>query len=145
MLALIQRVTQAKVEVAGKIIGEIQHGILALVGIEKADTEKQADRLLEKILNYRIFDDADGKMNLSTRDVNGGLLLAPQFTLVADTSSGTRPSFSTAMAPDESKKIFGYLVQKAALTHQPHATGEFGAHMKVTLCNDGPVTFLLKA
>lgn len=145
MLALIQRVLRAKVEVSGNVIGEIQHGILALVGIEKTDTENQADRLLERILNYRIFDDSAGKMNISVKNINGGLLLVPQFTLVADTHSGTRPSFSTSMPPEESHKLFSYLCDKAILTHQPVAVGQFGANMQVSLCNDGPVTFFLKA
>lgn len=145
MLALIQRVKFASVEVDGKIIGEIAEGILALIGIEKTDAESQANHLLEKILNYRIFDDANGKMNLSLKDIQGGLLLVPQFTLVADTQKGTRPGFSTAMPPLESKKLFSYLVTTASKTYPHVATGEFGASMQVSLCNDGPVTFQLKS
>lgn len=144
MIGLIQRVNSASVSVDNKIIGAIQEGILALIGIEKTDTEKEAEKLLNKILNYRIFEDADEKMNLSVKDVKGGLLLVSQFTLVADTKTGTRPGFSTAMAPEPSKKLFGYLVKTAYEMHQPIATGEFGAYMQVSLCNDGPVTFLLK-
>jgi D-tyrosyl-tRNA(Tyr) deacylase len=144
MLALIQRVSSASVTVSEMIIGQIEGGILALIGIEKEDTEKNADRLLERILTYRIFEDADEKMNLSVKDVKGGLLLVSQFTLVADTKTGTRPGFSTAMAPDESKKLFAYMVKQASVLHNPCASGEFGAYMQVSLCNDGPVTFLLK-
>jgi D-tyrosyl-tRNA(Tyr) deacylase len=145
MLALIQRVTEASVTVDEKIIGKIQRGILALIGIEKTDTKQQADKLLERIISYRIFDDAAGKMNLNVQNVNGGLLLVSQFTLVADTKNGTRPGFSTAMSPAESKILFEYLVTKARTLAMPIATGLFGAHMAVSLCNDGPVTFLLKA
>lgn len=145
MLALIQRVSSASVEVNQHIIGSIQQGILALVGIEKTDTEKNADRLLERILSYRIFEDANEKMNLSVKDVSGGLLLVSQFTLVADTQSGTRPGFSTAMAPEPSKILFDYLVNHAKTKHPIVETGQFGAMMNVSLCNEGPVTFLLKA
>ncbi|MDR3476963.1 MAG: D-aminoacyl-tRNA deacylase [Gammaproteobacteria bacterium] len=144
MLALIQRVTSASVTVNSQTIGQIEHGILALIGIEKTDTEQVADKLLEKMLNYRIFSDDAGKMNLNVKETKGGLLLVSQFTLVANTQSGTRPGFSTAMAPQSSKVLFDYLCRKAKSLHQPLATGEFGAHMQVTLCNDGPVTFLLK-
>jgi D-aminoacyl-tRNA deacylase len=145
LLALIQRVTHAKVVVDHHTIGEIQLGILALIGIEKTDTDKQADRLLEKILSYRIFSDELGKMNLNLQDIHGGLLLVSQFTLVADTKKGTRPGFSTAMPPGESEKIFDYMIEKSKDLHNPVATGKFGAHMKIDLCNDGPVTFLLQA
>jgi D-tyrosyl-tRNA(Tyr) deacylase len=144
MIGLIQRVNSASVIVDGTVIGAINHGILALIGIEKADTLQQATRLIEKILNYRIFDDANGKMNISLKDISGGLLLVPQFTLVADTQSGTRPSFSSGMAPTESKQLFTELVAIAKQQYQFVATGQFGAHMQVSLCNDGPVTFLLK-
>lgn len=144
MLALIQRVSHASVAVDNKTIDQIAQGILALIGIEKSDSEKQADRLLEKILTYRIFDDANGKMNVSLRDIKGGLLLVPQFTLAADTKSGTRPGFSTAMPPDESKKLFAYFTGLATQNYSDVATGEFGANMQVSLCNDGPVTFLLR-
>lgn len=144
MLALIQRVTQAAVQVNHETVGEIQHGILALIGIEKTDTEKHADRLLERILNYRIFMDAQDKMNLSVKDTQGGLLLVSQFTLAADTQSGNRPGFSTAMPPQAASQLFDYLLRIARALHQPVATGEFGAYMQVHLCNDGPVTFLLR-
>lgn len=145
MIGLIQRVSSASVIVDKKIIGSIQHGILALIGIEKTDSEKNAERLIERILSYRIFEDSAEKMNLSVQDVKGGLLLVSQFTLVADTKTGTRPGFSTAMAPDESKKLFDYLIKFAEQKYQPIASGKFGAFMEVSLCNDGPVTFLLKA
>lgn len=145
MLGLIQRVSSATVDVDGKTIGAISQGILALIGIEKTDTEKQAERLLDKILTYRIFEDANEKMNLSVQDVKGGLLLVSQFTLVADTKSGTRPGFSIAMPPEESKKLFAYLVKIAGDKHPTVASGEFGADMQVSLCNNGPVTFLLKS
>ncbi len=144
MIALIQRVTQASVSIDQRVIGAIQQGILGLIGIEKTDTEANADKLLDKILAYRIFEDAEEKMNLSVRDVKGGLLLVSQFTLVADTKTGTRPGFSTAMPPEPSKQLFRYLVQKAQEKHRPIATGAFGAYMQISLCNDGPVTFLLK-
>lgn len=144
MLALIQRVSHARVEVAGKEIGAITRGILALIGITKQDTTNHADRLLEKILEFRIFSDQVGKMNLSLQDIQGGLLLVPQFTLAADTQSGRRPSFSTAMPPEQSRILFDYLVQQAAKQPIQLAQGEFGANMQVSLCNDGPVTFLLE-
>lgn len=144
MLAVIQRVSHAQVTVDNRVIGSIQQGILALIGIEKTDIEKNTDRLFERVLNYRIFTDEKDKMNLSVKDIKGGLLLVPQFTLVADTHSGTRPGFSTAMPPAESKILFEYLVASAVKTYSLIATGEFGAYMQVSLCNDGPVTFLLK-
>ncbi len=146
MLALIQRVTHASVSVNNDNIAKINAGMLALIGIEKTDTEFNADKLLAKMLNYRIFADQDEKMNLSLKDTHGGLLLVSQFTLVADTQSGTRPGFSTAMGPEESGIIFQYMISKAQLIHENKVFhGEFGANMQVELCNDGPVTFLLKA
>jgi len=144
MLALIQRVTQAQVQVDKQTIGSIQKGILALVGISKNDGQAQADRLLERILHYRIFADAEDKMNLSLKDIQGGLLLVPQFTLVADTQKGTRPGFSTAMLPEQSEQLFNYFVKQAQIYHQSVAMGQFGADMQVSLCNDGPVTFILQ-
>lgn len=144
MLALIQRVSSANVTVADEVIGNIQQGILALIGIEKADDIKQAERIVERILTYRIFGDENGKMNLSLRDIKGGLLLVPQFTLVAETHKGTRPGFSSGMPPRESEVIFGYLFEFARMQHGVVAQGRFGADMQVSLCNDGPVTFLLK-
>jgi D-tyrosyl-tRNA(Tyr) deacylase len=144
MIALIQRVSEARVMVAGETIGNIGPGIVALIGVEKADTEATATRLLERILGYRIFADNEQKMNLSLRDISGGLLLVPQFTLAANTSKGMRPSFTSAAAPVDGERLFSYLVQQAKQQHQPVATGEFGADMKVSLINDGPVTFWLQ-
>ncbi|MEO8402560.1 MAG: D-aminoacyl-tRNA deacylase [Gammaproteobacteria bacterium] len=144
MRALIQRVTYAKVEVNQNTIGEIPQGILALIGIEKNDGKKEVERLVERLLTYRIFSDADGKMNLSVKDISGGLLLVPQFTLAADTKTGTRPGFSTAMAPAQSKLLFDDLVKIAREQYSSVAQGEFGADMQISLCNDGPVTFLLE-
>ena len=145
MIALIQRVTDASVIVAGETIGAIGTGIVALIGVEKADTEVDARRLLERILGYRIFADADDKMNLSLGDIKGGLLLVPQFTLAANTTKGMRPSFSSAAVPAEGERLFDYLLQQARLQHQPVVAGRFGADMKVSLINDGPVTFWLQA
>jgi D-tyrosyl-tRNA(Tyr) deacylase len=144
MIALIQRVTAAEVRIEGRVCGAIERGILALVGVKKGDDEGAADRLLERILGYRIFPDSEGRMNLSLRDVRGGLLLVSQFTLAADTRKGTRAGFSTAAPPDEARQLFELLVQKARAAHAPVATGEFGADMQITLTNDGPVTFWLE-
>jgi D-tyrosyl-tRNA(Tyr) deacylase len=145
MIALIQRVTQANVFVNNEIIGQIDQGLVALIGVEKADTEQQADRLLQRLLNYRIFSDSDDKMNLSVSDVNGGLLLVPQFTLAADTQKGMRPSFTPAAPPKQGKALFDYLVKQASHSGLPIQTGQFGADMQVALVNDGPVTFWLQA
>jgi D-tyrosyl-tRNA(Tyr) deacylase len=144
MIGLLQRVTGARVEVAGEIIGEIGPGLLVLVGVERGDTESQADRLLERLLGYRVFADEDGKMNLSLRDTQGGLLLVPQFTLAADTHKGARPSFSSAAAPADGKTLFDYMLAKARTAHREVASGQFGADMQVSLTNDGPVTFWLQ-
>lgn len=145
MLALIQRVSKADVKVNNQIIGAIQHGMLALIGIEKSDTEQEAQKLLTKITTYRIFDDADGKMNLNLTQIQGGLLLVPQFTLVADTHSGTRPGFSNGMPPKEAENLFSYFVKTAKQQFGDIiASGEFGADMEVSLCNMGPVTFILQ-
>lgn len=144
MISIIQRVTQAKVTVAGIDIGVIEQGIMALVAVEKNDSTVQADRLLERILNYRIFADADDKMNLSLRDIQGGLLLAPQFTLAADTQKGNRPSFASAAPPQKGLELFQYLQQQALRVYPGTQFGEFGADMKVSLVNDGPVTFTLR-
>ncbi|WNB77424.1 D-aminoacyl-tRNA deacylase [Methylomonas koyamae] len=144
MISVIQRVTQAKVTVDGIDIGIIGPGIMALLAVEKADTPKQADRLLERILNYRIFADADDKMNLSLRDIGGGLLLVPQFTLAADTDSGNRPSFASAAPPELGRELFEYARQRAAAIHPHCQFGRFGADMQVSLVNDGPVTFTLR-
>ena len=144
MIGLIQRVSRAEVQVEGQTVGAIGHGILALVGVRRGDSNAAADRLLERLLTYRVFSDEQGKMNLSLRDTGGGLLLVPQFTLAADTHKGTRAGFSTAAAPEEALTLFTYLVEKARAAHPTVATGTFGAHMQVLLVNDGPVTFWLE-
>jgi D-tyrosyl-tRNA(Tyr) deacylase len=143
LIALIQRVSTASVTVAERNVGSIGRGILALVGIERGDDITIALRLLERVLGYRIFEDDTGRMNLSLKDVAGGLLLVPQFTLAADTHKGTRPGFSGAAAPDVAKTLFMELLALARTRHAEVASGEFGAHMQVTLVNDGPVTFWL--
>lgn len=145
MIGLLQRVAAAQVEVDGDPVGAIDAGLLVLIGVERGDTEIQADRLLERLLGYRVFADADGKMNRSLREIGGGLLLVPQFTLAADTRKGMRPSFTPAASPAEGERLFGYLVERAQRQLTPVATGRFGAHMRVGLTNDGPVTFWLRA
>ena len=145
MIALIQRVRHASVRVDGQIIGQIGPGLLALVGVQKDDTEAKADRLLQRILGYRVFADADDKMNLSLNDTGGGLLLVSQFTLAADTRKGARPSFSSAAPPDLGRRLFDYLLERAQAGHAEVASGRFGADMQVELLNDGPVTFWLEA
>ena len=142
MIALLQRVTTANVAVAGNTISAVETGLLVLVGIEKGDTQTEADRLADRIIGYRIFADSEDKMNLSVQDIQGGILLVPQFTLAADTRKGMRPSFSSAAADGEA--LFNYLVQTVHNKHQNTATGQFGADMKVSLVNDGPVTFWLQ-
>ncbi|WP_374585002.1 D-aminoacyl-tRNA deacylase [Pseudoduganella sp.] len=144
MIGLLQRVTSAKVVVEGETTGAIDAGLMVLVCAEKGDTEKEADQLLAKLLSYRVFSDDAGKMNKSVTDVAGGLLLVPQFTLAADTNSGTRPSFSPAAAPADGKRLFDYFVAQARTKHPVVGTGVFGADMKVSLTNDGPVTFWLQ-
>ena len=144
MIALIQRVEESKVVVDGETIGEIGQGIMALIGVERGDDAASVDKLLKKILGYRIFSDDDDKMNLSVEAINGGLLLVPQFTLAADTKSGMRPSFSSAAPPAQGEELFDYLVTKAKGAYEKVETGQFGADMKVHLVNDGPVTFTLK-
>ncbi len=138
-------VNQAQVEVAGQTVGAIGRGLLVLVAVERDDTEASADRLLERLLGYRVFPDDAGKMNLSVRDIGGGLLLVPQFTLAADTDKGTRPSFTPAADPATGQRLFDYLVRTASAAHPNTETGIFGADMQVSLTNDGPVTFWLKA
>lgn len=145
MKALLQRVSQARVEVAGECVGAIAGGLLVLVAVEPQDTPASADKLLHKLLNYRVFSDAAGKMNLSLKNVAGGLLLVSQFTLAADTQSGLRPSFSTAAPPALGAELFDYLLAQARLQHAQVACGQFGADMQVHLVNDGPVTFLLQS
>lgn len=145
MKALLQRVSAARVDVAGETVGAIDRGLLVLVGVEPQDTEASADKLLHKLLNYRVFSDAEGKMNLSLGAVEGSLLLVSQFTLAADTRSGLRPSFSSAAPPAQGERLFDYLVARARAQHAQVATGRFGADMQVHLVNDGPVTFLLES
>jgi D-tyrosyl-tRNA(Tyr) deacylase len=145
VIALIQRVTEARVEVGGETLGSIGRGILALVGVERGDAEAQAERLAERVLGYRIFPDAGGKMNLSLLDIGGELLAVPQFTLAADTKTGTRAGFSTAATPEEGRSLFDRFVFFASQKKLQVKTGAFGADMKVSLVNDGPVTFWLQA
>lgn len=149
MIALIQRVAQARVTVEGHTTGEIGAGLLALVCAERGDTEAQAERLLAKMLSYRVFSDAAGKMNLSVQNMDGngnagGLLVVSQFTLAADTNSGTRPSFTPAASPEDGRRLYEHFVAQARAAHPQVQTGEFGAMMQVSLVNDGPVTFWLR-
>jgi D-tyrosyl-tRNA(Tyr) deacylase len=144
MKTVIQRVTSATVKVAGTVVGQIGQGILVLLGVENGDAEAQADWLVEKIVNLRIFNDNGGKMNLGLRDVNGALLVVSQFTLAGNCAKGKRPSFDTAAPPDEGKRLYEYFVAAARRTGLPVETGIFQADMQVTLVNDGPVTFILE-
>ncbi len=144
MIALLQRVSEGRVLIDGESVGAIDGGLVVLLGVERDDGRDRADRLLERILAYRIFGDADGRMNLSLKAVGGGLLLVPQFTLAADTRKGLRPSFSSAADPEQGRALFDYIVSRASATHEPVAAGRFGAAMQVALVNDGPVTFWLK-
>lgn len=145
MLSLIQRVTQASVSVDDEVIGQIGQGLLALVGVEPGDDEATLSRMADRLLGYRVFADDAGKMNRSLRDTGGGLLLVSQFTLAADTRSGMRPSFTSAAPPAEAERLFNRLVDICREKHAPGVeTGRFGAHMVVSLINDGPVTFLLR-
>lgn len=144
MIGLLQRVSAARVEVDSLSIARIETGLLVLIGIEKTDTEKTADRLLERLLGYRVFPDGEGRMNRSLADIAGGLLLVPQFTLVADTRKGTRPSFSSAAEPDLGSRLFEYLLTQAQSRHPGTSAGRFGADMQVVLTNVGPVTFWLQ-
>ena len=144
MIGLLQRVTHASVTIDGDIVASINTGLLVFIGVEKNDSVQQARRLFEKIIAYRVFADDEGKMNLSLQDVQGGLLLVPQFTLPADTRKGLRPSFSDAAPPDQGKQIFEYFIDHAREQYTTVETGVFGADMQVSLNNDGPVTFWLK-
>lgn len=144
MIGLLQRVSGATVTVDGEVVGQIDQGLLVLLCAERGDTRKEADALLAKLLAYRVFYDADGKMNLNVAQVGGGLLLVPQFTLAADTRSGTRPSFTPAAPPQQARELFDYTVERARAMHPQVETGRFGADMKVALVNDGPVTFWLQ-
>ena len=145
MLALIQRVLEARVEIAGELAGAIDQGLLVFLGVEKDDTRIEAERLLKKVLAYSVFADAEGKMNLSVKDIAGGLLLVPQFTLAADTQKGMRASLTPAAPPQEGERLFGHLLAQARRQHAPVESGIFGADMQVTLTNDGPVTFWLES
>ncbi len=144
MISILQRVAEARVEVDGQVIGQINHGLLALVCAEKGDTEAEADKLLAKMLKLRIFQDDAGKMNKSVVDVAGGLLIVSQFTLAADTTGGNRPSFTNAAPPAEGERLYDYVVAQARKLHPVVGTGSFGADMKVYLMNDGPVTIPLR-
>lgn len=145
MITVVQRVKKASVTVNGVIIGVIETGIMALVAVERNDTEKEVDRLLERVLNYRIFPDENDRMNLSLRAIQGGLLLVPQFTLAADTNTGNRPSFTGSASPDKGREMFAYLQETSGKVYPGTQYGQFGADMQVELINDGPVTFVLKA
>jgi D-tyrosyl-tRNA(Tyr) deacylase len=145
MIGLLQRVSEARVDVDGETIGAVGRGLLVLVGVQSGDDAARAARLLERLLGYRVFPDAAGKMNLSVRDIGGGLLLVPQFTLAANTRKGTRASFTSAAPPAEGERLFDLLVQRARAEHKAVATGRFGADMQVSLINDGPVTFWLES
>ncbi|MDR0779299.1 MAG: D-tyrosyl-tRNA(Tyr) deacylase [Pseudomonadales bacterium] len=145
MLGLIQRVTEASVSIAGDSCGAIGPGLLLLLGVEKDDTTAEADKLLKKVLAYRVFADAQGKMNLSLSEVRGGLLVVSQFTLAAATDKGLRPSFSSAKPPADAERLYHYFLAQARALHHEVNAGRFGADMQVSLINDGPVTFLLKA
>src|SRR5215468_5658360 len=144
MIALIQRVSAAQVRVSDELVGAIERGVLALIGVQRGDTTESGVRLLERILAYRVFPDSAGRMNLSLREVGGGLLLVPQFTLAADTGKGTRAGFSSAAAPEEAQRLFADLLARAHTAYAPVSAGVFGAHMHVALVNDGPVTIWLE-
>jgi D-tyrosyl-tRNA(Tyr) deacylase len=144
MIGLLQRVSAARIEVAGEIVGAIDRGLLVLVGVQKADDERKADRLLDRLLSYRVFPDSEERMSHSLRDIGGGLLLVPQFTLAADTRKGTRASFTGAAPPEDGRRLFDYLVLRADDEHPLVQAGRFGAQMQVTLTNEGPVTFWLE-
>lgn len=144
MIALLQRVTRATVTVDGEVIGSVERGLLALIGVERDDTAQKAERLAQRLTGYRVFEDAEGKMNLCVRDIAGGVLLVPQFTLAADTRKGARPSFSSAAPPERAQALFDEFVRQVGDLHDPVATGRFGAEMFVELVNHGPVTFWLQ-
>ena len=144
MIGLIQRVSSANVNVDGEMIGQIEQGILLLLGVDKEDDEAKAKRLVERVLNYRIFEDEQGKMNKSLKDINGELLIVSQFTLVADTKKGTRAGFSRGASPELGNRLYEYFIEQSKLSGLKVETGQFGADMKVSLVNDGPVTFSLE-
>ena len=144
MIGLLQRVSNAKVEVGPDTVGAIGRGLMVLIGVERGDTEREGNRLVERLVGYRVFPDDEGRMNRSVADIGGGLLLVPQFTLPADTRKGARPSLSNAAPPGTGKRLFDHVVSRAQALHPVVETGRFGAHMQVTLTNDGPVTFTLR-
>ena len=144
MKALLQRVSSSKVEVKGRVVGQINKGLLVFIGIEKKDDIISSDKMIKKILSYRVFSDSDDKMNLSVGDINGDLLIISQFTLAADTKNGTRAGFSTAMPPTDAENLYNYFLEKTKSMATVTESGIFGADMKVSLVNDGPVTFLLE-
>ena len=144
MIGLLQRVSSARVDIGPDTIGAIGAGLMVLIGVERGDTEQTGDRLVERLVGYRVFPDERGKMNLSVADVGAGLLLVPQFTLPADTRKGARPSLSGAAPPDEGERLFEHVVRRARALHPVVETGRFSAHMQVSLTNDGPVTFTLR-
>ncbi len=144
MIGLLQRVSRARVEIGGETVGAIGPGLMVLIGVEREDTERTGDRLVERLVGYRVFPDTGGKMNRSVVDAGGGLLLVPQFTLPADTRKGTRPSLSNAAPPEVGERLFAHVVARAHALHPIVETGRFGADMQVTLTNDGPVTFMLR-
>lgn len=144
MIGLLQRVSSACVDIEGQRVAAIDSGLMVLVGVERNDTEAEADRLLQRLLNYRVFIDDGGRMNLNLSEVEGGLLLVPQFTLAADTGKGNRPGFSTAATPEHAQGLFNYLLRRAKDTYSRVECGRFGADMQVGLVNDGPVTFQLR-
>ncbi len=145
MIGLMQRVTRAEVRAGGVVLGSIGCGLVVLIGVERGDGEAQAERLLERLLSYRVFADAEGRMERSLCEVDGSLLLVPQFTLVADTRKGARPSFTSAAAPGTGRLLFEYLLRRAAERHPHTASGSFGKDMRLELVNDGPVTFWLRS
>ena len=144
VIGLLQRVTGARVEIGPDTVGAIGRGLMVLIGVERGDTEREGDRLIERLVGYRVFPDDNGKMNLSVADIGGGLLLVPQFTLPADTRKGARPSLSNAAPPDDGRRLFDHAVDRARALHPLVETGRFGARMQVTLTNDGPITFTLR-
>lgn len=144
MIGLLQRVQTARVTAEDKILAEIDRGLLVLIGVERGDDDSRAERLLDRILGYRVFPDSAGRMNLSLQDVDGALLLVPNFTLAADTAKGMRASFTLAATPDEGERLFAHLVERARCRHRTVRSGTFGTQMQVSLTNDGPVTFWLR-
>jgi len=144
MIALIQRVSEAQVRVGGKLVAAIDRGVLALIGVQRGDDAAAVERLAERLLTYRVFPDGEGRMNLSVREVGGGVLLVPQFTLAADTRKGTRASFGAAAAPEDARNLFVELIARVEAAYAPVSAGVFGADMQVSLINDGPVTFWLE-